>query len=131
MSDLKFDEKAVKAAEEDYSKVKLDREQRTMLNAIAKIVYQFIPSLPERAIRGFMLRNIQSLQMDKKMTMANTINMTLQEQIDFSREGLDLLKGLLLNVLRDKSDDQVAILDEAFEKAMEYITEMLTKALGQ
>ena len=130
MSDLKFDDMAIKSAEEDYSKVKLDREQRTMLNSIAKIVYQFIPSLPERAIRGFMLRNIQSLQMDKKMTMAKTNDMTLQEQLDFSREGLDLLKGLLLNVLSDKSDEQVAILDKAFEKVMEYITEMLTKLLG-
>ena len=130
MSDLKFDDKAIKSAEEDYSKVKLDREQRTMLNSIAKIVYQFIPSLPERAIRGFMLRNIQSLQIDKKMTMANTNDMTLQEQLDFSREGLDLLKGLLLNVLSDKSEEQIAILDKAFEKVMDYITEMLTKLLG-
>ena len=131
MSHLKFDETAIKSAEEDYSKVRLDREQRTMLNAIAKIVYKFIPSLPERAIRGFMLRNIQKLQMDKKMTMANTKDMSLKEQLDFSREGLDLLKELLMNVLSDKSDEQVKILDEAFAKVMDYITEMLTKLLGQ
>lgn len=122
---IKFNEKAVQEAADEYKKVELPKEYRELMESISKIISPYI-GMNDGAVRGFISRSIVVWQERHKKKIAEVFSMSLSKRQEMMKEGMNILKEILGKILKTPSDQEK--LDKAINDGYNaYLTNFLSK----
>lgn len=122
---IKFQEKAVQEAADEYKKVELPKEYRELMENVSKIISPYI-GMNDGAVRGFISRSIVTWQERHKMKIAEVFSMPLPKRQEMMREGMDILKEILGKILKTPSDQEK--LNKAINNGYQaYLTKFMPK----
>lgn len=102
---IKFQEKAVQEAADEYKKVELPKEYRELMENVSKVISPYI-GMNDGAVRGFISRSIVTWQERHKMKIAEVLSMSLPKRQEMMKEGMDILKEILGKILKTPSDQE-------------------------
>jgi hypothetical protein len=121
---IKFDKSAVKKAKNEFKKVKLDEEQKEIVNNLIDIGDKYI-SLNKSALSYFVMESINDWQKVNSLKVQDIQKMTAEERINNVSDILQRVKQRLVNILLylDQKED----VDKAIEEALEFYKEKYSK----
>jgi hypothetical protein len=102
---IKFNEKAVQEAADEYKKVELPKEYRELMENVSKVISPYV-GMNDGAVRGFISRSIVIWQERHKMKIAEVLSMPLLKRQEMMKEGMDILKEILGKILKTPSDQE-------------------------
>ena len=115
---LKFDAVKVSKLEEDFRKIELDSQTRNMIKNAGKFLGQYVP-LSEMAIMGNGWYSLQEWQVQNKTHIFEAIMKDPSQFVRIMKELMDIGKRRMKKLL-ENPEEQDALLDEAFDKVLEF-----------
>ena len=115
---LKFDAVKVSKLEEDFRKIELDSQTRNMIKNAGKLLGQYVP-LSEMAIMGNGWYSLQEWQVQNKTHIFEAIMKDPSQFVRIMKELMDIGKRRMKKLL-ENPEEQDALLDEAFDKVLEF-----------
>lgn len=112
----------VEKAAKDYERLTLDPLQREKVVQLAKICVKYLP-IPEMAMKGFISRAILDWQVENKTNFKETFNWSKSEQVNLTKEVLDIMKRTLVKSLL--KPEQEPALDTALNAALNFLKEAI------
>ena len=119
-NNLNFKPKSIQEAEDYYKKIHMAPEQKNIVLAMTKLFAQYLP-IPERALSGFMWRNIKDWQIQHQKDLSEIVKATPAERINVAQEIFNLFGESLKRIL--VSEEQEPILNETIVKGMKIYKE--------
>ncbi|UCE14587.1 MAG: hypothetical protein JSV04_05255 [Candidatus Heimdallarchaeota archaeon] len=111
--EIKFDLKAIKAAEEEYQTVDPQEEQKRIIDQLAEIVSQHI-SISELAIKGMILLGIRKWQLEQSRLITDLVEMDPKDRILEVNRMIDNTQGFLIEAIVDREQEKE--FDESIKK---------------
>ncbi|MFX1274842.1 MAG: hypothetical protein ACFFBP_14660 [Promethearchaeota archaeon] len=118
MSELIFNKKIIKEAENDFKKINLTKIARENLDQTAQIFAQYLP-ISEMALKGFILYCMQEYQVKNKIDLSSFYDSTPEEKKKIIGSMAELLQARLTKLLI--KPEQKPILDNAFNEVIKFL----------
>ena len=119
MQELKFDQKKVLEAEQDYKNVHITPIQRAFVEIIAKTFSEYL-HLPEMALKGFINFSIRDFQVNNKRDLAQYQEWSTEDKKNTNLQMNEIFEGYLSRILVDDSQKPQLreIMKQVNEKAL-------------
>ena len=96
---------SLKQMADDFSQVKISREQRQMFNVIASLMSDKL-NVNELALKGFIWKSLREVQIEFKTTAEELAHKSPEERVKVMKKGFERLGDHLMRVLRNKEKQE-------------------------
>ncbi|NHI92227.1 MAG: hypothetical protein EAX96_06955 [Candidatus Lokiarchaeota archaeon] len=122
MQKVTFEEKRVRAVEEEYKKIPLTEEVKERVSHMAKLFEQALPNLSFMALKGTILFSLQEWQTKTRQFSDNIDSLPPREKIQAIGQINNIVKERIKKLLRNKEDEKV--IDQIFLRALDEAKKM-------
>ncbi|MFW9822617.1 MAG: hypothetical protein ACFFE4_06765 [Candidatus Thorarchaeota archaeon] len=119
---VQFDEEALKSSEKHYKTVNVTKKQMRLINAISKIICEFI-NIPEIPMKATVWNALREWQIKNGMSIAEIPKMPIGKGLNAVKEIFSIGKRMVKEMVKDRVARNENIIDVVFEKAFMFFLE--------
>ncbi|MBD3194815.1 MAG: hypothetical protein GF317_07160 [Candidatus Lokiarchaeota archaeon] len=120
---LKFNKEEINKIETDYNNIEVDKNLNNALDQMAEIYNQSI-DLSKLAMKGFLLFSMKDAQKELQLTTLDVKNLSPHDQQKVFALSFEHLHKRLKFALKNQSDDQIELLNNAMKEAKTFLTKI-------